>query len=64
MTTPAVAGVRLCVECWIDRPTRPYCTVTRSSHVFVELCPACGADEMTDHPDGESGQCGDCGRRS
>ena len=28
------------------------------------LCPHCGADEMTDHPDGESGQCGACGRRS
>jgi ribosomal protein S27AE len=28
-----------------------------------ELCVECGADEMTDHPDGLSGQCGACGFR-
>jgi len=28
------------------------------------LCPHCGADEMTDHPDGQSGQCLRCGERS
>jgi hypothetical protein len=27
------------------------------------LCIYCGADEMTDHPDGESGQCDACKRR-
>jgi hypothetical protein len=28
------------------------------------LCPHCGADEMTDHPDGQSGLCDACGKRS
>ena len=28
-----------------------------------DICPSCGADEMTDHPDGMTGMCGACGVR-
>ena len=59
-TLPDGAHITLCGGCM----TKTWDEIQEELDMLAELiCMHCGADEMTDHPDGMSGMCMACGKR-